>query len=107
MCCGANSRSALAMRRIAVIVATTFVSIVMATWIAIGIDGAHARSTGWRLYVHRSVLKRIASAADAPPDVVWLGDSTSIGFPTLPSYAQIIERNLLGPAGFRSMALSY
>ncbi len=87
--------SPLAMRRLTLIALayltglTALGALVMRQW------GAGAEDAGRALYPHRRQLARLEeAAADPPPVVAWLGDSTIYGG----SYPDLIARSRLGPS---------
>jgi hypothetical protein len=77
-----------------------------AAWVGFDQGGTAARSTGFELYQHRGLLTHLREAATSPPQVVWVGDSTLMGFPALPSYANLVQRDLLDRIHVRSLILT-
>lgn len=77
-----------------------------AAWVLVVRYGDVALARGHALYPHRALLERIDSAAaDAPPAVVWLGDSTLMDIPGVPSLPLVIDRTHLWPANLSSLNL--
>jgi hypothetical protein len=94
--------------RVAVIVATFLATVAAAAIVVLRTADDAALATGRDLYAHRSILGQIRDAAAwaVPPAVVWMGDSTLMEFPGLPSHASLVERRVLAPAGEQSLVLA-
>jgi len=93
------------MRGVSVIVCTWLLLVAAAAVVTYRTGGDAARHTGAELYMHRGLLDRIRDAERSPPDVVWAGDSTIMGFPPNPSYVGILQERTLGPMHARTLML--
>jgi hypothetical protein len=95
------------MRRVATVVAVFVLLVACAGVATYRVGGPEARQTGMELYAHRWLIERVVNArSPAPPRVVWLGDSTLQEVPAIPSYASIVERDVLAPAHLRGLVLA-
>ena len=94
------------MRRVAIIVCTCLLLVgAAAGWGLYRADPA-ARQTGGDLYSHRAVLTALSRAAGKRPDVIFVGDSTLMGFPGFPSWPAIAQQRFLDPLHRRSVVAS-